>query len=459
MIKNKFEKSYTLYLVIIIPVACILMVPSLKQKYMIQESNIGLTPAQKLIFLLFMVLFISFLIHVVSDRILKKNEPKFNNSTRLVLFNFSYCALTIMPILIDNLTKSQLFEKINLVSRVSYLKPIFADLETIINGISCPEVNEIGDTIKCPNESFNIWNYPTVLLTLRSYIVPQDRFMVGMLFIIFFLLIINILLVKKIIEPSFFSLIVLLSPPFLLVINRGNFDLLILSLVLLSGILFTRTNLSFIFSIIVLCLTVWLKFYPLPIFVFLMFLVHGSFKRMFIFIIGCSALFTTMNDLKSLAPLISTDIAGAVGLPTLIARLNGGNFASFNLTLYTFLILVIVLIIMYFIVIDLNRRHLIYKYHDPVFIIPANIFLYNWITSSNYYYRLVFIAVLSLIMLKLATTRSEIVIAVMAVCSLFFSIQTLGLVQNLLITPIVFFIMFVSFSIVRSVIGKALALK
>lgn len=122
------------------------------------------------------------------------------------------------------------------VLRVSNIEPTFADLRTILYGISCPDVNVLGDEITCdPRGSTTIWNYPTILLYLRNFGVGINLLL--SLAIVFTLVVtIAILLISNSLSASgrIWLTVLVCSPPVLLCFNRMNFDLLIVSLVVLA---------------------------------------------------------------------------------------------------------------------------------------------------------------------------------------------------------------------------------
>lgn len=91
------------------------------------------------------------------------------SSTLYILVNCLLLTLVVFRISNNDLFSKALYR----FFRISYTNPSFADFRTIVYGISCEGVKVIGDSITCdPRIAETVWNYPTVLLSLRPVFTP-----------------------------------------------------------------------------------------------------------------------------------------------------------------------------------------------------------------------------------------------------------------------------------------------
>lgn len=352
---------------------------------------------------------------------------------------------------------SQMSDFYYLVMRVSNIEPTFADLRTILYGISCPDVNALGDEITCdPRESKTIWNYPTILLSLRNLGVGIDLLL--LLAITFTVVIaLTIFLISRSLNASgrtWLSVLVF-SPPVLLCFDRMNFDLIIVSLVVLAAKLISPPHVTlarFFVALSLLSCASILKFYAFPLLIIITFKVTSNHKYFFLGIAMSSLTFFFMvRDLISVREYVGRDIRGSVGLNVLISLMNGRDLASLEFLSLGFVICLLVILYL-FIVFFLHSQHL----SDLSFItttcfLLAILFLIPWLTTSSYYYRLVVIVFLIPLLVAKQRHVFEKAVFVIAAVALYLSPSSLAFIQNILILPIVCFLIICSYKFLDDV--------
>jgi hypothetical protein len=352
---------------------------------------------------------------------------------------FVFTLIVLLPILIDRYFHTTIFEYLHKLFRVSYISPIFADLRTILVGIGCDTVNSVGDPITCDKVSETIWNYPTILLKLRVFdLTESSTFWIGLTFI--FVYILTILRVSNQNLQNVFLIILLFSPPMLLVINRGNFDLLISSCLILSGILLNKNKkFSLELSYLLCTVAAILKFYAI-VALFILLLSKVSRKNLVYFALSVSAFISiSYNDLLELSKYVGKDMSGSLGLPVLLSHINGEKFAELNFLSLGGLVFSIFCFYYYNLIVKTIPTSNIKIYQNYIFILLSFTFTCTWILTSNYYYRLsLLVLVIPYFFHKLAT-KMEMLIGICAFISFYLSQRSLGIFFNILVLPLIVF--------------------
>jgi hypothetical protein len=93
-----------------------------------------------------------------------------------------------------------------------------------------------------------------------------------------------------------YLLAIVLSPPILLLAERGNFDILMLVLVALAGLLLTKNHHSW--ALLPLALATLLKFYTLPLFLLFFIINDNNRRKLLTLIIGLSVSVRVFLDLQ-----------------------------------------------------------------------------------------------------------------------------------------------------------------
>ena len=188
-----------------------------------------------------------------------------------ILFIF-FNLLISLPLLLRYFSYEAPAKLIHKIFRVSYINPIFADLQTIKDGIICSSVKQVGDLINCNIENgYREWNYPSVLLNLDSLVrILSSNLIIFLLIILLTNIMIYQLTDKLDLKIKIISIFIFCSPAFILVFNRLNFDIFIL-LLLFFGYRFLAKPTTFIIGISCIAFATLLKFYCIVIFIYLLF--------------------------------------------------------------------------------------------------------------------------------------------------------------------------------------------
>lgn len=373
------------------------------------------------------------------------------------------CAITISVnylFLLNVLEYRELATKILSLFRIQALYPNFADLRTTLLGISCSEVNRIGDYISCGNRGNN-WTYPSILLNLRGLDINQNAVTLIMLTTLMSTTIILFILTRHINFGHFILLIFLLNlPPFLIVTERGNLDLLILVSIL--GVILLLNNYSKSKWTLILCAfllstAALLKFYPLIGIAPLVYLSLRNIKQfgrstlMIVMALGLLAFLIVMPDLSRLGQNEVHDLSGSIGLGNLIALASGLDSTNTVDKVSSLLLLVFI--------ISIFRKRL---WADTAFYSDLNIKMRTellltsliattpWVTTTNYYYRLILLWPLIYSLLKISSQTSLDLTAITrtilfpTLLSYILVFRTFAILQNIVLIPIyllaVFFI-------------------
>lgn len=332
------------------------------------------------------------------------------------------------------------------------LYPIFADLRTTLLGISCFEINRIGDYISCGNRGNN-WTYPSILLNLRGLDINQDAVIPIMFATLISITLIVFILTRHIDLSHFVVLISLLNlSPFLIVTERGNLDLFILGSILVVILLFNNYSTSkwmLILCALLISLATLLKFYPLIGIVPLVYLALRKVKRfgrstlMIVMTLGLVVFLIVLPDLSLLGKNKVTDLSGSIGLKNLIALALGHESTKRVDAVSSLLLLVLIIFIFYkklwadtafYSDLNINNR--------TELLLTSLIATAPWVVTTNYYYRLILLWPLMYCLLKLAGQTSLDLTAITrtilfpTILSYILVFRTFAIVQNISLIPI-----------------------
>lgn len=363
----------------------------------------------------------------------------------------SFFLFTVIPYFSAYFGQSYVTDFYYRVMRVSNIEPTFADLRTILYGISCQQVNSLGDEIICdPRGSTPIWNYPTILLELRHF--GFDIHLLPLLALVFTLMIsIAIFLISNSLHNTgrIWLSILVFSPPVLLCFDRMNFDLVIVSLIIFSMKIVAQSELSLprIFVVLsFLSAATILKFYALPLLLIFAIRTIRNYKYFFVsFLICASTIILMIEDLTSVREYVGRDIRGAVGLNVLTSLLNGSEVAlldSLSLGLVSCLVLIACFTLFY----SLNSSFFSFPSFTSMTCFSLSIlFLIPWLTTSSYYYRMVAIVFIIPMFISVQRQNFERISAQIATLALYCSPSSLAFVQNILILPLISVLIIFSF--------------
>jgi len=462
---NKDRKTESLYFQILLTLLCIIFAfywlnPDSREAHFARVGTID-SPVVKLTLPIFAFVFclsLMYLTFLLSTRAESSTRHRFNVVKLTPVASF--VSLVAVPYFLAYFGNSLLSDLYYKIFRVSNIEPTFADLRTILHGISCEDVDGLGDVISCdPREETTIWNYPTILLSLRSFgLGIEHLFSLALIFTAS--IAVASFLISKDLENQgriLFSLVIF-SPPVLLCFDRMNFDLFIASLVIIGTKLVTKSQSHILALPIALCflsLAAILKFYAFPILIIVTLHCVKRKKKLLLSLVVSACTFVAIApDLSSVSDYIGRDLRGSVGFSVLTSLLNGSSAASIDFLsagVISVVILMLALSTLYLISTGLPSAR---PQINLTSISLSFLFLLPWLTTSSYYYRTVTIVFLLPLIFTTFSQKFEKGILVLGVCSLYLSPVSLALIQNIFLTPLVSMQIITLLLIFRSYLGR-----
>ena len=191
------------------------------------------------------------------------------------------------------------------------VEPIFADLITIIPSIV--ELNEIILSEKLrfsSTETMNrSMNYPILWVYIFDFIgnfTTPHTFLGNSQLIIYLFITIAIFFCFK--EIKIINLFIILSPPIFLLFDRGNNDLIIFLLILIS--IYTNSLLSGV----IIGIAAALKIYPLFLFLIFLYIRKKRYSFLIGFLITLPLIYISFNDLYIYVTSTSISFSSSFGL-------------------------------------------------------------------------------------------------------------------------------------------------
>jgi uncharacterized membrane protein (Fun14 family) len=251
----------------------------------------------------------------------------------------------------------------------------------------------------------------------------------------------------------FILLIFLLNlPPFLIVTERGNLDLFILVSIL--GVILLLNNYStnkwtFILCAFLISMAALLKFYPLIGIAPLVYLSLRNTKQfgrstlIIVMALGLLAFLILLPDLSRLGQNEVSDLSGSIGLGNLVALASGLDSTKTVGVVSSLLILVLI--------ISIFQKRLWAEtsfYSDLNIKMRTELLLTSliattpWVTTTNYYYRLILLWPLIYSLLKISGQTSLDLTAITrtilfpTLLSYILVFRTFAIVQNIALIPI-----------------------
>ena len=386
---------------------------------------------------------------------LRKGITKKSLFVRLDNSIFRFCTITISInylFLLNVLEYRELATRILSFFGILALYPNFADLRTTLLGISCSEVNRIGDYISCGDRGNN-WTYPSILLNIRGLDINQSAATLIMFTTLISITFILFILTRQMDFGHFILLVFLLNlSPFLIVTERGNLDLFIL-VSILSIILLLNNNSTSKWTLILcaflISMAALLKFYPLIGIAPLLYLSlrnirqYGRSTSIIVMTLGLVTFLVVLPDLSRLGQNEVNDLSGSIGLGNLVALASGLDSTKKVGVVGSFLILVLIISIFQ------KRLWLETAFYSNLnikmrteLLLTSLIATTPWVTTTNYYYRLILLWPLIYSLLKISGQTSLDLNAITktilfpTILSYILVFRTFAIVQNIALIPI-----------------------
>lgn len=192
----------------------------------------------------------------------------------------------------------------------------FLDLGLVVNSSQCYQ--NIGSAVyKIDSEGNCAYIYGSSLLRMLNIfnIDTKNTYLLGWLFISLICVLLGFVtsvgFSPKSKTMSVFAALVFLSPPVMLLLERGNFDVLMIFILFLSSLAYAKNYK--VTSIALICLASLFKFYTLPIaFVLLLFL-KNKFSIVFGLVTTLTTTFIVLLDLNKIEHSFPSSLSGAFG--------------------------------------------------------------------------------------------------------------------------------------------------
>jgi hypothetical protein len=325
---------------------------------------------------------------------------------------------------------------------VNQLEQKYADLEYFTKTTSCPGSYAVGDLIDCGGESVP-YLYPSSLIRstigridFRSSLDLLQTLQLG----IFLLAIITLLYgSSKLCFWLFLALVI--SPQMQLLLERGNLDLLILSLTLLACI-FASDEKSMPNWVGFGCLLLGsvLKFYLLPS---LLIFSWVAFRRLQRAIAICLSLLLTIVLLPEIysSSLISiTELKGTFGLRSLISFASGSTKVEQFYPEPLLILIASICLFVFSVGYKFGKVSFQHKFvGHPELAILTSVFLSIWLFTNSYHYKLVFLNIAFLFLTRdfhshIGEPQTVALLVVLNFLSILAYRETFFLISNVVVT-------------------------
>ena len=312
----------------------------------------------------------------------------------------------------------------------------FIDSKQVINWTEC--YKEVGDQIFASSGNCSGYIYGKVIPLFFSNFPGSENLSNAVGY--FFLLLISLVLGSVTSHLQSFSikalaLAIFLSPPVLLLVERGNFDSLMVSLLFAGALLYRKKK--YLLSFSALALSALVKFYTLP--VLLVFLFRSKKRNAILLFIPAFVLtlLVTVYEMSLIKSKFPSDSTYKFGMSIWVRYLPEDRI-PFNVSLLANLVGISVLIfISLFVIACYKSKFFITKYSESnQFTQNAIIFNFFFITHAacffggmSYDYRLIFLAISGLYFLnmKISNGSLENTIKILLVLSIWLSYPSGGL--------------------------------
>ena len=288
------------------------------------------------------------------------------------------------------------------------VEPIFADLITIIPSIV--ELNEIILSEKLrfsSTETMNrSMNYPILWVYIFDFIgnfTTPHTFLGNSQLIIYLFITIAIFFCFK--EIKIINLFIILSPPIFLLFDRGNNDLIIFLLILIS--IYTNSLLSGV----IIGIAAALKIYPLFLFLIFLYIRKKRYSFLIGFLITLPLIYISFNDLYIYVTSTSISFSSSFGLLSFALFLEKIFLILFNFSIsiqLSFIISILFFIILmmffnYFLKNELNeisKRISTNPISIKLFLIFFSLSLFIFLIFSSWAYRIIFLIPATVILIN-----------------------------------------------------------
>jgi len=312
----------------------------------------------------------------------------------------------------------------------------FIDTEQVLAWTQC--YKKVGDQIFQAEGYCSGYIYGKIIPVLFTVIPESDYLvsLVGYLFLIAVAIVLGTTTASlKNQNMKIFSIVIFISPPILLLVERGNFDSVMLGLVFLAAILFSKKHK--ILSFIAIAVASLVKFYTFPVLLFFLFDFQKK-KVNYIYLPGfIFVLFLLYEEIRAIKSSFPSDSTYKFGMSIWVRYLPADRI-PFNIDLLANLFGILILAIVGVAILSVYKSKLLPRnnpkseqqnLHTNIFIFLFFCHLVCFFTGMSYDYRLVFLAVsgIYILSLKVLTQEVESLVMVLLVISMWLTYPSGGL--------------------------------
>ena len=313
-------------------------------------------------------------------------------STRLLITLFSF--LVFAPLLARLYSPSLGASLYNLFG-VNAIFPYFADLNLVLNALTCPSVSKIGDLVTC-GAGGAVYQYPASILmfSIDSNLLDLLTMIFGILQAIMLVTLLIMTSARKEFWVSLPSLVLAFSPQVQLLLERGNLDIAVLCLSALAIYYVMQNQAKLIVAFIFLSIATILKFYTFPAMIIVSIIAIKNRNNYLYLLISCSLGLTLLRDVILSSRYGISELRGSFGFINLLSFSVGNNstdstFATFSVSHLLSIFLVLFCLICGFLSARKNSAQNLVKSDGTV--ISSIIFISMVIFTNSYHYKLVFL--------------------------------------------------------------------
>jgi hypothetical protein len=366
---------------------------------------------------------------------------------KLQALNFLMLAIFSLLIPLLRIYKDVSFKRFYSWFGVLELKPTFADMHYVTNSISCPGYYEIGQLIDCGERVFPL-QYPSELI--RLFFSPFDlRGLEEFLAIsqnLFLCSLIALLISRGNFTTNLLIGIFLASPQFQLLMERGNLDILVISLTGFACIALNRSPNKIFLPFLLLILSSLLKFFTLPALICFLFIRCRERKYVLFVLVGFMISLYSLRSALLSARVGIDELKGVIGVVPLINFLKFEESSAISNLNKDFLGTVFIVLLVLFLSILGGLKVKLLSVNEASLgagsIAISLTFVTLWVGASNYHYKLALLCLALIIIstdsiyLKRQSTEMIKVYLLLPIALLAFR-ETFFLISNLVIAFLV----------------------
>lgn len=297
------------------------------------------------------------------------------------------------------------------VFSIGHLNPNFGDLRGVMSGIS--NVAKVGEQIPCFRGECvpTTWIYGRVLLLLPEF-RATDAFVI-LISLSFTFLLIKLLLSVGAEQGRTKIVLLLISPPIVLLLERQNIEILLSIVLISSAYLYNRKRTKLSFTLISICSTV--KFFPIILLPLFTLKIQRLRSRITYAALTLAVFLWILPDLIILRGKVTPGLSGTYGLrnlfPWFVSKENTKAMALYSLICLMVWILTFIFVMLFFFCRTIKHSSIITNFHLIIFCFSALIFVSTWFLNSNYGYRMIFLCISLLTLDKVTGDRQLITVA------------------------------------------------